>query len=68
MVGEKLLVQLGTENPGKTDEEKQKWNVGLRELIKDLRSQKVSDPDIVAARIAEYRRKFRCDDSAILNL
>ncbi len=68
MVGEKLLVQLGTENPGKTDEEKGKWNVGLRELIKNLRSQKVSDSDIVAASIADYRRKFRGDDSAVLNL
>lgn len=68
MVGEKLLVQLGTENPGKTDEEKQKWNVGLKELIKDLRNQRVSDSDIVAARIAEYRRKFRGDDFVILNL
>ena len=68
MAGDKLLVQLGTENPGKTDEEKQKWNVGLKELIKNLRNQKVADSDIVAASIAEYRRKFRGDDYAILNL
>jgi len=68
MAGDKLLVQLGTENPGKTDEEKQKWNVGLKELIKNLRNQRVADSDIVAASIAEYRRKFRGDDYAILNL
>lgn len=56
--GDKVLVQLGTDNPGKTEEQQKLWNTGLKELIKDLRTRNVKDSETVARNIAEYRRKF----------
>lgn len=53
-----MLVQLGTDNPGTTEEQRKEWNTGLKELIKDLRGQNVKDPEIVARHIAEYRLRF----------
>jgi hypothetical protein len=63
-----ILVQLGTSNPGQTEEEKQEWNAGLRTVLKDLREKNTKDPDVVAAAIAEYRRKFLQDPSRVLNI
>lgn len=68
ILGDKLLVQLGTANPGKTNEEKQQWNDGLRLVLKDLRQQDTKDPDIVAMEIAKYRRRFLQDNTRVLNL
>ena len=66
--GEKLLVQLGTANPGKTAEEKQKWNDGLRGVLKELRTKNIKDPNGIAAEIARYRRQFLNDDTRVVNL
>jgi hypothetical protein len=68
LLGEKLLVQLGTANPGKTQEEKQQWNDGLRSVLKDLRQKNIKDPNGIAREIAEYRRQFLNDDTRVVNL
>jgi hypothetical protein len=68
VIGEKLLVQLGTANPGKTTEEKQQWNDGLRGVLNELRKKKIKDPNGIAAEIAKYRRKFLNDDTRVVNL
>ena len=67
-VGDKLLVQLGTANPGKTSEEKQRWNDGLRGVLKELRQKNIKDPNGIAAEIARYRRQFLNDDTRVVNL
>lgn len=67
-IGEKLLVQLGTANPGKTSEEKQKWNDGLRGVLKELRTKNIKDPNGIAVEIAKYRRQFLNDDTRVVNL
>ncbi|KAF1951312.1 hypothetical protein CC80DRAFT_209527 [Byssothecium circinans] len=66
--GEKLLVQLGTANPGKTPEERQRWNEGLRQVLKDLRQKNTKDPNGIAIAIAQYRRRFLNDDTRVVNL
>ncbi|KAH6643536.1 hypothetical protein C7974DRAFT_381731 [Boeremia exigua] len=68
ITGEKLLVQLGTANPGKTQEEKQQWNDGLRSVLKDLRQRSIKDPNGIAREIAKYRRQFLNDDTRVVNL
>ncbi|KAL1606320.1 hypothetical protein SLS60_003722 [Paraconiothyrium brasiliense] len=65
---EKLLVQLGTANPGKTTEERQRWNDGLRGVLKDLRQKNTKDPNGIAMEIANYRRQFLQDDTRVVNL
>jgi hypothetical protein len=67
-VGDKLLVQLGTANPGKTPEEKQKWNQGLRLVLKELRQKNIKNPNGIAEEISRYRRQFLEDDARVLNL
>lgn len=66
--GDKLLLQLGTANPGKTSEERQRWNDGLRNVLKELRSKNVKDPNGIAEEIARYRREFLNDDTRVVNL
>lgn len=63
-----VLVQLGTANPGRTEEERVQWTKGLRAVLNDLRSRKIKDPEVVAAQITDYRREFLNDPSKILNL
>ncbi|KAL2358881.1 hypothetical protein BJ546DRAFT_833667, partial [Cryomyces antarcticus] len=65
---DKVLVQMGTTNPGRTNEEKQQWTEGLKSVIKELRERNTKDPDVVAQKIAEYRRNFLKDPTKILNL
>lgn len=67
-IGDKLLVQLGTANPGKTSEEKQRWNDGLRGVLKELRQKNIKDPNGIAVEIARYRRQFLNDDTRVVNL
>ena len=67
-LGEKLLVQLGTANPGKTGDEKQLWNDGLRGVLTDLRKRRIKDPSGIAAEIIKYRREFLKDDTRVVNL
>ncbi|KAF2807139.1 uncharacterized protein BDZ99DRAFT_392999, partial [Mytilinidion resinicola] len=63
-----VLVQLGTANPGNTEAEKQQFKEGLKSIIKDLRLHHTNDPEIIATRFSEYRRKFLNDDTRVLNL
>lgn len=67
-IGEKLLVQLGTANPGETPQEKQLWNDGLRAVLKELRQRNTKDPNGIAMEIAKYRRQFLKDDTRVVNL
>lgn len=67
-IGDMVLVQLGTANPGKTAEEKVHWATGLRDVLKELREKNTKDPDVVAAAIADYRRAFLRDPSRVLNI
>ncbi len=59
---------MGTINPGRNSEEKQKWTNGLKEVVKQLRAQNLKNPEIVAQRIAKYRQDFLQDPSRVLNL
>ncbi|KAF2114238.1 hypothetical protein BDV96DRAFT_600955 [Lophiotrema nucula] len=68
ITGEKLLVQLGTANPGKTVQERQQWTLGLRGVLKELRQNSIKDPCAIADEIAKYRRKFLNDDTRVVNL
>jgi hypothetical protein len=61
-------VQLGTANPGKTPDEKQQWNDGLRSVLKELRQKNIKDPNGIAQEIARYRRQFLNDDTRVVNL
>lgn len=61
-------MQLGTANPGKSPEEKQKWNDGLRTVLKELRAKSIKDPNGIATEIAKYRRQFLNDDTRVVNL
>lgn len=61
-------MQLGTANPGRTDEEKRQWTEGLKLVLKELRQKDTRDPDVVATEIAKYRRQFLKDPSRVLNL
>lgn len=67
-LGEKLLVQLGTANPGKTQDERQQWNNGLRGVLQDLRQKNIRDPNGIAQEIAKYRRQFLKDETRVVNL
>lgn len=66
--GEKLLVQLGTANPGKTPDEKQLWNDGLRGVLRELRHKGTKDTIGIAVEIAKYRRQFLNDDTRVVSL
>ena len=62
-------MQLGTANPGKSAVERQKWNDGLKLVLKELRQEKIkNDPERVALEIAKYRRRFFNDDTKVVNL
>lgn len=63
-----ILVQLGTANPGKTEEERNRWVQGLRDLLKRMRENNMTNPNTVVQEIAKYRRTFLGDPSKILNL
>ncbi|KAF1816674.1 hypothetical protein P152DRAFT_388404 [Eremomyces bilateralis CBS 781.70] len=63
-----ILVQLGTKNPGQTEDERKKWTEGLKEVVKVLRQRGVNDPELVAKEIANYRRRFLGDETRVLNL
>ncbi|KAJ6001980.1 hypothetical protein N7522_007207 [Penicillium canescens] len=65
---DKILVQMGAVREGETEEEKENYLAGLKEIINDMRRDKVKDFDIVAAEIAAYRRRFLKDPSRVLPL
>lgn len=61
-------VQMGAPQEGQTEEEKHKYVAGLKEIINDLRRDKVKDFNTVASEIAAYRRRFLQDPSRVLSL
>ncbi|OQD65645.1 hypothetical protein PENPOL_c005G01069 [Penicillium polonicum] len=65
---DKILVQMGSVREGQTEEEKETYLAGLKEIINDLRRDKVKDFDTVASEIAAYRRRFLQDPSRVLSL
>ncbi|KAK7537081.1 uncharacterized protein J3D65DRAFT_696181 [Phyllosticta citribraziliensis] len=65
---DKILLQLGIVNPGRTQEDQDLWRVGLRQILKSLREQGVKSGEAVAKAIADYRREFLKDPSRVLNL
>ncbi|KAJ9220227.1 hypothetical protein DTO027B5_1259 [Paecilomyces variotii] len=65
---DKILVQMGSQREGRTPEEKDNYIAGLKQIINDMRRDKVKDFNTVAAEIAAYRRRFLQDPSRILPL
>ncbi|KAJ6132271.1 hypothetical protein N7471_007486 [Penicillium samsonianum] len=65
---DKILVQMGSVREGQTEEEKETYLTGLKEIINDLRRDKVKDFNTVASEIAAYRRRFLQDPSRVLSL
>ncbi|KAJ5836671.1 hypothetical protein N7447_002697 [Penicillium robsamsonii] len=65
---DKILVQMGSVREGQTEEEKEAYLAGLKEIINDLRRDKVKDFNTVASEIAAYRRRFLQDPSRVLSL
>lgn len=65
---DKILVQMGSLREGKTPEEKDQYITGLKQIINDMRRDKVKDFNTVATEIAAYRRRFLQDPSRVLPL
>ncbi|KAJ1710801.1 hypothetical protein NYO67_7006 [Aspergillus flavus] len=65
---DKILVQMGSLREGKTPEEKDNYITGLKNIINDMRRDKVKDFNTVATEIAAYRRRFLQDPSRVLPL
>ncbi|KAH2980168.1 hypothetical protein KXW58_003033 [Aspergillus fumigatus] len=65
---DKILVQMGSLREGKTPEEKDQYIAGLKQIINDMRRDKVKDFNTVATEIAAYRRRFLQDPSRVLPL
>ncbi|SMR49647.1 unnamed protein product [Zymoseptoria tritici ST99CH_1A5] len=65
-----LLRILGTERmPASDPESQQRWRTGLHALIKELRiTHKTQDVDVIAQRIADFRREFIGDPTKTLLL
>jgi hypothetical protein len=63
---DKILIELGAVREGQTEEEKEAYLAGLKEIINEMRRDKVKDFTTVAAEIAAYRRRFLQDPSRVL--
>lgn len=64
-----LLRLIGTvKTPARDPEQKQRWNQGLSNLIRELRTNPAvgRDAGLIAQRIAEYRRTFVEDPTRIV--
>lgn len=59
---------MGSLREGKTPEERDKYIEGLKEIINDMRRDKVKDFSTVATEIAAYRRRFLQDPSRVVPL
>lgn len=68
LTDDKILIQMGSAREGQTEEEKETYLAGLKEIINDLRRDKVKDFNTVASEIAAYRRRFLQDPSRVLSL
>lgn len=65
---DKILIEMGAVREGQTEEEKETYISGLKEIINEMRRDKVKDFSTVAAEIAAYRRRFLQDPSRVLPL
>ena len=65
---DKILIQMGAVREGQTTEERKAYLTGLKEIINEMRRDKVKDFSIVASEIAAYRRRFLQDPSRVLSL
>lgn len=65
---DKILVQMGAVREGNTEEEKDTYLAGLKEIINEMRRDKVKDLSTLATEIAAYRRRFLQDPSRVLPL
>ncbi|KAK2748894.1 hypothetical protein FQN57_007177 [Myotisia sp. PD_48] len=65
---DKILVELGSRIEGATEAEQEEYVTGLKQIINDLRRDKVNDLTSLAREISAYRRRFLQDDSRILAL
>ncbi|MCJ1385177.1 hypothetical protein MMC17_008298 [Xylographa soralifera] len=63
-----ILVQLGSIHEGSSLEEKNAYVSGLKQIIHDMRSRRVTDFNTVAQEITAYRASFLGDSSRILTL
>ena len=68
LTDDKILVQMGSLREGKTPEEKDQYITGLKQIINEMRRDKVKDFNTVATEIAAYRRRFLQDPSRVLPL
>ena len=68
LTDDKILVQMGSLREGKTPEEKDQYITGLKQIINEMRRDKVKDFNTVATEIADYRRRFLQDSSRVLPL
>lgn len=68
LTDDKILVQMGSLREGRTPEEKDQYITGLKQIINDMRRDKVKDFNTVAAEIVAYRRRFLQDPSRVLPL
>ncbi|KAJ5149217.1 hypothetical protein N7448_000795 [Penicillium atrosanguineum] len=65
---DKILIEMGAVREGQTEEEKETYIAGLKEIINEMRRDKVKEFSTVAAEIAAYRRRFLQDPSRVLPL
>ena len=67
-IDDRILIELGSRREGKTDEEREQYVAGLKDIVKDMRLHEVKDFNEVASGIVAYRRRFLKDPSNILPL
>jgi hypothetical protein len=61
-------MSLGARPEGLSEQEEEVFTDGLKKVIQDIRSRKVTDFNVVAAEITAYRANFLGDSSKILPL
>jgi hypothetical protein len=68
LIDDMVLVHLGSVNEGHDAEEKAQYTEGLKQIIQNMRTQKVKDFSTVASQITGYRSRFLKDESRVLIL
>lgn len=65
---DKVLIEMGSVPEGQTETKKEQYRAGLKEIINEMRRDKVKDFSTVASEIVAYRRRFLQDSTRILPL
>jgi hypothetical protein len=65
---DKILVNLGIECPSSDEAERGRWSSELKLFSEQLRAEKTRDPEFIAKKLVEFRRRFIGDDSKVLKL